>query len=146
MNLDEIQQYLYEQIPLSIAMKLEVRAFSKNGVKLFAPLEPNINHRGTAFGGSLSSLAILSVWTLVHFRLLEEGLESRLVIHKNEMEFLKPVERGFWAKCELESENEWETFKQILLRKGKSRLEAQATIESEGEVQARLGGEFVAIR
>ena len=73
-----IQAYLYEQIPLSRAIAVQVREVTNNLVILAAPLKPNINHRSTVFGGSASALAILSAWTLVNFRLNSEGIKTRL--------------------------------------------------------------------
>ncbi len=35
-------------------------------VVLRAPLAPNANHKGTAFGGSLYSLAVLTGWAWAH--------------------------------------------------------------------------------
>ncbi|WP_436054037.1 YiiD C-terminal domain-containing protein [Phenylobacterium sp. LjRoot225] len=45
---------------MSKAMQVEVIAAKTDATILRAPLEPNINHRETAFGGSVSALAILS--------------------------------------------------------------------------------------
>ena len=55
-----IQANLYEQIPLSKAIAVQVVEVTNNSVILTAPLQPNINHRLTVFGGSASALAILS--------------------------------------------------------------------------------------
>ena len=59
-TLQRIQDYLHEHIPLSKAMGATVLKVDLSGVVLSAPLEPNINHRETVFGGSASSLAILA--------------------------------------------------------------------------------------
>ena len=77
-----IQTYLYEQIPITQGMKIQVIEVRNESVILAAPLQPNINHRSTVFGGSASTLAILSAWTLINFRLKNEGINSRLVIQK----------------------------------------------------------------
>ena len=57
-----IKEYLYEHIPLSKAMGVEVVEAVSDRVLLKAPLAPNINHRETVFGGSASALCILSAW------------------------------------------------------------------------------------
>jgi thioesterase domain-containing protein len=63
MNEYELQRYLHERIPLSRAMAVEVRAATAEGVEIYAPLAPNINHRDTVFGGSASAVAILTTWS-----------------------------------------------------------------------------------
>jgi thioesterase domain-containing protein len=58
----ELERYLHEHIPLSHAMRVGVVTVDAGTVVLRAPLEPNINHRETVFGGSASALAILAAW------------------------------------------------------------------------------------
>ena len=67
-----LQNYLHAHIPLSKAMQVEAIFASAEAIVLGAPLEPNINHRETVFGGSASALAILSAWSLLHTRLQAE--------------------------------------------------------------------------
>ena len=94
----EIEQYLHEHIPMSKAMAVVVEAIAETGVTLSAPLAPNINHRHTAFGGSISTLAILSAWTAVHVGLLREQVPCRIVIQRNSVEYLGPIEGDFQAR------------------------------------------------
>ena len=112
-----IQAYLYEQIPLSKAMEVRIVEARNNLVILAAPLQPNINHRSTIFGGSASALAILSAWTLINFRLQSEGIETRLVIQKNTMSYDKPITSDFQAVCYLNESEIWARFIKILQKK-----------------------------
>lgn len=64
-----VTQSLYDRIPLSQAMAVSVISIAEDGIILTAPLDPNINHRNTVFGGSISTLAILAGWTFVSVRL-----------------------------------------------------------------------------
>ncbi|MEL7244006.1 MAG: YiiD C-terminal domain-containing protein, partial [Cyanobacteria bacterium J06573_2] len=73
----EVESYLHEHIPLSKSMEVKVKQVDENGITLTAPLTPNINHRSTVFGGSVSALAILAGWTLVHTNLQALSLSSR---------------------------------------------------------------------
>ena len=86
-----VQRYLYQYIPLSAAMGVQVRTASAEFVKLAAPLRPNVNHTETVFGGSAAALATLSAWTLLHLRLENAGLDARLVIQRSRMEYEKPI-------------------------------------------------------
>ena len=52
MDTPEVQTYLHDHIPLSAAMGAGVSQADTEIVRLSAPLEPNLNHRATAFGGS----------------------------------------------------------------------------------------------
>lgn len=59
----DLQAYLHRQIPLSAAMQVSVVSATLDSVVLSAPLAPNINHKYTAFGGSVSALGILAAWS-----------------------------------------------------------------------------------
>ena len=94
----ELEAYLHRNIPISRAMGVRVAAVDGEGVRLTAPIAPNMNHRRTAFGGSVSTLAILSAWMLVHARLRESGSEGRVVIQRSSLEYLHPVHGDFEAR------------------------------------------------
>ena len=144
-NNQAIQAYLYEQIPLSKAMEIQVIEVTNNSVILAAPLQPNINHRSTVFGGSASTLAILSAWTLVNFRLRSEGINSRLVIQKNTMNYQKPIHDDFEAVCNLNHQEVWTRFITILHKKNKSRITVNSLLRCHGEQVGEFTGVFVAL-
>lgn len=141
----ELQRYLHDHIPLSQAMQAAAVAVSTESVLLGAPLAPNINHRETVFGGSASALAILAAWSLLHVRLLAEGVPSRLVIQRNTMEYEQPIQGEFFARSALEDPAQWPMFLRMLQRKGKARASVVSVLEHQGQVVGRLIGEFVAL-
>lgn len=144
-SIDLIQKYLYEHIPLSQAMEVEVVEADPDRVVLEAPLAPNINHRETVFGGSASALCILSAWALVHFRLQHEGFSCRVVIHKNTMTYDKPILSKFRAECVLDDPQTWSKFLKILTKKGKSRVALSSALECGGENVGTFEGTLVAV-
>ena len=91
------QLKLERLFPLSAGMQIEARTASPDEVVLGAPLGPNINHLETAFGGSMSALAILSAWSLLHVKLTAGGYKTRLVIQRTSMSYDKPVLEYFTA-------------------------------------------------
>ena len=141
----DLQQYLHEHIPLSKAMSVKVVSVGLEAVVLSAPLQPNINHRETVFGGSASALAILAAWCLIHTKLTSEGIVSRLVIHENTMSYDKPITGEFTAVSRLQNQELWPKFKAMLHRKGKARISVAADLIFQGEVTGRFTGEFVAL-
>jgi thioesterase domain-containing protein len=140
----ELERYLHEQIPICWAMGVSVGEANDLAVALAAPLEVNINHQSTAFGGSLSAVAILSAWSLLHLRLISSRMPSRLVIQRNSMEYLAPAHGAFTARAEVKDLAAWPGFVRMLARKGRARLHMVAVVTSETHVVARLAGEFVA--
>jgi len=140
-----LELYLHRHIPLSKAMGVAVVGCDEEGITLSAPLGPNLNHRGTAFGGSVSSLAVLSAWTLLHVRLGAAGLPSRIVIQRNEFTYLKPIDGEFTALCRLPVPAVWNRFLTTLRRRGKARIALAAEVRY-GTVEAgRFEGDYVAL-
>ena len=141
----EVGAYLHEQIPISAAMGVEVLACSAEGVRLRAPLAANLNHRATVFGGSASAVAILAAWTWLHFALRHAGHPSRVVIQRNEMEYIAPIDGDFTAECEALSPADFEKMLRTLRRYGKARATLEARLLLRGQVAARFAGDYVAV-
>lgn len=139
-----LQRYLHEHIPLSAAMGVSVLHLSDEKAVLAAPLQPNINHRDSVFGGSASALAILSAWSLVHTRLEGAGIHSRLVIQRNSIEYSKPIFGEFSASATLVDPGKWPLFLRMLERKGRARVAVASVLLYEGQAAGTFEGEFVA--
>ena len=91
MRAAELTDFLRRSIPLTKALDIRVAAAGDGRVRLVAPLEPNLNHHGTAFGGSLATIGILAGWTVLHMSLEDAGLTPSLVVRHVELDYLEPV-------------------------------------------------------
>ena len=111
---------------------------------LSAPREANINHLGTAFGGRLHALAVLSGSGLLWLEL--QDAECHIVIRKSTIAYERPVRGEFRAICARPGADALEEFKQTFHQKGKARIALSATIEDQGETVVRFEGIFVAMR
>ena len=142
---EELAAFLRERIPLSSAMAVEVRAAGPDGVELYAPLEPNRNHRNTGFGGSASALAILAAWSALKVRMSAAGLRGRIVIRRNTMSYDRPITAGFTATAAPPEGEAWQKFATTLERGRTARVHVRATLWSEGELVGELDGEFAVL-
>lgn len=141
-----VERYLYDHIPLSRSMAVSVMQVDQKGVILSAPLSPNINHRSTAFGGSLSAIAILAAWTYIHCQLEALSLPCRLVIQSNSIEYLQPVAADFYAHCMAPPQQHWDRFIKTIARRGKGRITLSAEIYSETRLAGKFQGKYVALK
>jgi thioesterase domain-containing protein len=141
-----LQRYLFQKIPISQALGVSVTEAGLDEISITASLEPNVNHHGTAFGGSVSAVAILSGWSLVYARLEAEGQFPAIVIQHNETRYLKPIEGTFAARAGLAHPEKWTHFLQSLSRHGKARTIVEVEIETERGVSAHFRGTYVALR
>jgi thioesterase domain-containing protein len=131
-------------IPLTRALGVEVVEVSEQRVRLAAPLAPNRNHRQTAFGGSVASLALLSGWGWLHARLAAVAPATGLVIQRQETDYLLPIDDAFEAVCSAPSEVAWQRFAQALAERGRGRLELACEIRCRGQLAATFRGLYVA--
>jgi len=134
----ELQTYLQGHIPITESMGIQVVRASPDGVVLQAPLEPNVNHRSTVFGGSAVSVAILSCWSLIWVRLQKTSPGGRIVIHRSEMDYERPLGGPFTAESVAPPARLWDRFLETLERRGKARIHLDAIVHDQAGQQAGL--------
>src|SRR5580658_2826783 len=110
-------------------MQLAAIEVSEQVVRLRAPLAPNVNHRATVFGGSASTLAILSAWSLLHVRLQGRVSGASIVIQRHSMNYERPITGDFEAHAVLVAPEEWPKFLRTLERWGKARISVMSLLE-----------------
>jgi thioesterase domain-containing protein len=142
---DELEAVLWEQIPLTKAMGLEVVEASAAKVVLKAPLEPNHNHKATAFGGSLYSLAVLAGWSLLWIRLKQAGLEGHVVIANTDVQYLKPVVDDFQATA-IADEMAMALAVQVFRNRGRARVMVTSQIGSLVDPSVRFVGTYALVK
>lgn len=146
MSPEQYTDYLHRSIPLTAAMAIRVRRLDADCVEIRAPLPPNRNHHGTAFGGSLATLAILSGWTLVQRGLDTAGITAKLMVQRSECDFLAPAEVDFVAESRFAGEAEWPRFIEQLHHRGRARIAVDIRIHADAGVAMRTRAIYAAIR
>jgi len=145
MTAAEMEKYLHAHIPVSSAMGVRVVDAGPSPVVLEAPLGPNLNHRDTAFGGSVSTLAILAGWAHVHFRLRRDGRTVQTVIQRSSVEFLAPAASALRAMCRPADEAAWTRLTRALDRRGRGRVAVRVDVSADGQLVAEFEGSYVAL-
>ena len=141
----ELTRFLHEHIPLSRAMQLQATAWDGERLELTAPLAPNINDKGTTFGGSLYTLAVLCGWSLLRLKLDEAGMQQKnIVIHEANTRYLQPVTGELRATCTLTSDALTE-FMQPLQKKGRARITLTVAIHQHNQAAVEFTGQYVAL-
>jgi thioesterase domain-containing protein len=143
---NQLKRYLYENIPLTEAMRLEVLVASPERVLLSCPLAPNINHRGTAFGGSIASLATLAGWGWIWVMMKERQVGPRIVVSRSEIDYVSPVEGDFTAELRPPSDSEILAFLNSYDRRNSARIELKVDVLCDGDEVAHFKGQFVVIK
>jgi len=145
MSARDFEAFLHEKIPLTRAMAVRV---TESGARLVleAPLEANVNHVGTAFGGSLHALPTLAcyaaLWSLLH----EAGLDGHVVVKRSSAQYRQPVKGTLRAVCVRPAPDAVAKFIADLHRHKKARMELAAIVEgANGKPAVDFSGSFVAM-
>ena len=140
----ELEKKLHKEIPLTNFMQLKVSNYDENELVTTAPLDVNINDKGTAFGGSLATICIISGWSLSWLISKELGFDSNnIVIIKNETSFRRPVTKDIVCITKKPSKEEIEIVKQKLQIKKSASLKIQSQIIEDGEICVDFEGYYV---
>jgi thioesterase domain-containing protein len=139
-----LQARIDKEIQLAKHIGIVVESANAAGVVLRAPLQPNGNHKGTAFGGSLYSVAVLSGWAWLTRFLTVEGIEADAVIQESSMRFLAPVHGELRAHLVPPNAAQVEKFTRMLRRAGRGRIELRSRMHFDGVLAAEFDGVFVA--
>lgn len=137
---------LLADIPLARAMELTAVAYDGESLTLEAPLAPNVNDKGCAFGGSLASLMTLSGWGLIKLAVDASTFDADIYVQDSTVRYLAPVWEDLRATAELAPGEEFAAFFAALASRGKGRLSVVCRVPSpEGGAAATLEARFVAL-
>lgn len=125
-----LERWWQSGIPLVGAMEVVVEKVDDRGLTLTAPLAPNRNHMGTAFGGSLQALATLAGWGIARL-LLGEHDDGRVVIRSANMSFRTPATGRLRAFCAWPDQDQVGRFRKGLDHRKRGRLDLRIVVTSE---------------
>ncbi len=143
-RLQELEKRLHRDIMITQHMGLLVKDYNEKGLVLSAPLERNLNHKQTAFGGSLNCLVTLASWGMVYLTLKEMKQAAHIIIQDSEISYLKPITHDFEAICPQPEEALLRKFKKMIQKKRVGRISLNCFIYEEGELAVSFRGSYVA--
>ncbi|WP_448102659.1 YiiD C-terminal domain-containing protein [Luteibacter jiangsuensis] len=145
--LPDLEHFIRDGIPLARAMDLHIADFDGQRLVMTAPLAPNINDKGCAFGGSLASLMTVACWALVETRLRQRGLDCDVFVADSTIRYLDPVWEDLRAEATLAPGAAWEPFFATLENRGRARADFTCVVPGTGgKPAASLDARFVAKR
>lgn len=140
-----LQARILSEFALARHLGVVVESADDHGLVLSAPLPPNANHKGTAFGGSLFSVAVLAGWAWVARDLALAGLAADAVIQESTMRYLTPVAGTLRARLVAPSAAQSEKFRKMLKRAGRGRICLEVKIRQGETVATEFEGVFAAV-
>ena len=143
----QLIRFIRDEIPLARAMDLQLQHYDADTLSLSAPLAPNVNDKGCAFGGSLVSLMTLSGWALVELALRRQGIDCDVFVAESGVRYLAPVWQDFRSEARLAPGGQWQPFFDTLAARGRARIAVECIVPGvDGQAAATLEARFVAKR
>ncbi len=141
-----LENLLYQRIPITQAMGIEVVEFKPTSVIMRARLKQNLNHMCTAFGGSINSLMTLCGWAAVLANLKESDVDAHIVIHKSSIEYLAPIKNDFVAEWKIDKRADMDKFLRTYEKFGRARIKLNVCCQDQNVVFSRFSGQYVVFR
>jgi thioesterase domain-containing protein len=135
---------LLRKIKPAQALQIAVAGYSSGRLELAAPLAPNLNDKGTAFAGSISSMLVLAGWGLVTLHLREAGIQAEVVVSKSETDYKRPVRAELRGVAEADAK----AFDQLIAELAENprasiQIQIQIQLLSAGTLCATLTAQYV---
>jgi len=145
MSPHEVLSQLQREIPITKVLGFSIQSLSEESAICSLPLNPNINHKGTLFGGSQYSGCALACYSLFLFNVRQASSPTNnIVVAGANIKYLKPAPfdvrvKAFWKESDGRSR-----FLEHLERKGKARVSLLAhVLDGADLLLTEFQGDFV---
>jgi thioesterase domain-containing protein len=144
-GIDYLQRRLIEEFPLARHLGVGVEAADDATIVLRAPFAPNANDKGTAFGGSQFSVAVLAGWAWVARYTACHQLATEAVIQESNIRYLAPVRGELRAVLNTPRGDSVEKFRQMLSRAGRGRIRLEVELREGDTLATAFDGVYAAM-
>lgn len=121
-DLAAFQKWLSDAIPMVGALGIEEMSLHNQSLTWRLALVPNLNDKGTGFGGALSAQTTLQGWCWVTLWLRKQGMARDVVVAEATQRFLAPVTGDYRLVCTPAEPDGVEKLTKKLAERGKGRI------------------------
>ncbi|QEM83948.1 YiiD C-terminal domain-containing protein [Halomonas binhaiensis] len=115
-------QWLEEAIPMVSAMGIREMQREEGTLIWDLSLVPNLNDKGTGFGGGLTAQTTLLGWCWVTLWLRRQGIQRDVVVAEASQRFLAPVTSDYRLVCKPVEDDAAKRLAEQLDKKGRGRI------------------------
>ena len=137
---------LFQRIPQTKNLGIHIARIEENQLTVSGSHAINKNHLDIVFGGSIAAISITTAWSLVQHKVEQAGLKGSLVIKRQEIDYLMPLNTDFECVASFASVDDWAQFVNTYREKGRARITVHANMLSGTKTTSRFQGVFVLYR
>lgn len=141
----KLTEFLEAHVPATQYMGFQLNEYNGHALSLSAPLEPNINDKQTAFGGSLFSLCVMCCWGMIYLKTQEKNIQCNQVVTESNISFLAPVDGKIIATCTSPSDDDLREFFERFETRGRSKISLTAEVQCNGNTAVQFSGQYAII-
>ena len=141
---DYLQARIVAEFSLARHIGVVVERADDEGIVIAAPLVPNANYKGTAFGGSLFSVAVLTGWAWLTRYMDCARIAGDAVIQESTIRYLVPVHGALRATLVRPDAARVEKFARMLRRARRGRIRLQVQIHEGRRLATEFDGIYAA--
>ena len=147
---DQVSHYLDDffsrTLPISKYLNMRLHEYTGDSFSLAIDLQPSINDKFTAFGGSLYCVSVMNCWGMVYLQGRQRGINPNMVVSHAEIDYLAPVDdEVIIATCHEPEDANWDSFFESFNTRGKARAKVSSTIMCNGKEAVRFTGQYAII-
>lgn len=142
----DLERFIREHIPLARQMDVRLQQTAAGVVAARAPLAPNVNDKGCAFGGSLVSVMTLAGWALAELTLRRHRLDCDVFVADSQVRYLAPVWSDFEALARPATAESLRDFVASVTARGRGRLPVRVEVATGDGAATTLEARFAARR
>lgn len=147
---DTVSHYLTEffaqHLPITEYLGMRVHNYDGDSFSLAIDLQPSINDKMTAFGGSLYAVCVMNCWGMCYLQARERGIDPNMVVTHAEIDYLAPVDSEVIVATTYQPEAmNWEEFFDSFNNRGRARAKLNSTILCNGKEAVKFSGQYAII-
>ena len=142
-SLEALRDILRTEMPVTQHLGIETTGYRAGVIVLRAPLAANVNHKGTAFGGSLNAIATLACWSSLWLVLRESGTPGEIVIQDSTIRYLRPVAQDFSSRSGPIEAAALERLIAAVRKRGRGRIALTSEVFDPDGVAVNFSGRYV---
>ena len=141
-----LDEFFAEHLPITRYLNMRLHEYTGDSFSLAIDLQPSLNDKLTAFGGSLFCVSVMNCWGMVYLQGRQRGINPNMVVSHAEIDYLAPVDDAvIIATCHAPDDADWGSFFASFHSRGKARAKVSSTIMCNGREAVRFNGQYAII-
>ena len=141
-----LEQKVRSEIPALKNFSFSVGQLSDHSISIKANLKDHLNHKGTAFGGSIYQISLIASYGLLFHTMRSNDFHTQnFVIADAKIKYKRPIAQDFTAVATID-ESAVKAFTQKLSTDGKAEISITSTITLDSKICSILESRFVILK